>query len=307
MKPSSTEKVCGPPSCTLRHRSEVPKRRLGRPWDEPIRIDLLLRQHGETQNGGLAGEELPRMVIFNNVCKMDYLEEQREEVESLKSIFPDEFSELSAFPPTFMIRIGDVNISSTVSSLQLKVSFPLKYPDEIPSIEIPNRSNAMPKKFIEELLAFLRASCEEYIGMPVVFSLVDSAKEWINENAVRFKSSEEDKTAVEEADEEDNTQESLISQSVKDKLEIVNAKGGRWNFVIGLIGKLDPPLFLGVLPWGVGREGRGLPTFSVLYSRFLAILLHFCFLFPLYSTKFHFVSLPTSFSTSSSIIISCSV
>ena len=173
-------------------------------------------------------------MIFNDVYKMDYLEEQREEVESLKSIFPDEFSELTAFPPTFMIRIGDVDISSSVSSLQLKVSLPLKYPDEIPSIGIPNRSNAMPKEFIEELLTCLLASCEEFIGMPMVFSLVDSAKEWINENAVRFKSSEEDKTVVGEADEEDN---SLISQSVKDKLEIVNAKGGRWNFVIGLIGK----------------------------------------------------------------------
>lgn len=81
---------------------------------------------------------------------MDYYEEQRQELETLKAIFLDEFSEISIFPPTFMIRLDDVNISSTVSSLQLKVSFPPKYPDEIPSIEIPNRSNAVPKAFIEE-------------------------------------------------------------------------------------------------------------------------------------------------------------
>ena len=163
---------------------------------------------------------------------MDYLEEQREEVESLKSIFPDEFSEISAFPPTFMIRIDDVDISSNVSSLQLKISFPPKYPDEIPSIEIPNRSSAMPKEFIEELIAYLQGSCEEYLGMPVIFGVVDSAKEWIMENKGKFKCFEEDKTAAAEID-----KDTLISQNLKDKLEIVNAKGGRWNFIIGLIGK----------------------------------------------------------------------
>ena len=93
---------------------------------------------------------------------MDFLEEQREEIESLKAIFPDEFSELSSFPPTFMIRIDELNIpSSSVTSLQLKISLPLKYPEEIPLIEIPNRSNAMPKEFIEELISFLKCSCEE--------------------------------------------------------------------------------------------------------------------------------------------------
>ena len=184
----------------------------------------------------LAGKE-KLVAILRSIGKMDYLEEQREEVESLKSIFPDEFSEISAFPPTFMIRIDDVDISPTVSSLQLKISFPPKYPDEIPSIEIPNRSNAMPKEFIEELIALLQGSCKEYLGMPMIFGLVDSAKEWLVGNMGKFKSFEEDKAAAAGVDEEDNIQDSMISQNLKGKLEIVNAKGGRWNFIIGLIGK----------------------------------------------------------------------
>lgn len=179
---------------------------------------------------------------------MDYFEEQRQELETLKAIFLDEFSEISIFPPTFMIRLDDVNISSTVSSLQLKVSFPPKYPDEIPSIEIPNRSNAVPKAFIEELGAFLRDSCEKHLGMPMIFGLVDSAKEWTIENIEKFKSSEGDKTGAAEIDEEENTEDSVISQNLKDKLDIVNAKGGRWNFVIGLIGKyFDPASHLGLI------------------------------------------------------------
>lgn len=167
---------------------------------------------------------------------MDYLEEQREEVETLKSIFPEEFSELSVFPPTFMIRIDDLNISSSVSSIQLKISLPSKYPDEIPSIEIPNRSNVMPKDFVEELISFLRCSCQQYIGMPMVFGLVDSAKEWINENAGKINSLEKDESLVVETDEEVNDQDSINLENVKDKLEMINAKVGKWNFVIGLIG-----------------------------------------------------------------------
>ena len=169
---------------------------------------------------------------------MDYLGEQREEVECLKSIFPDEFSELSAFPPAFMIRIDDVDIFTSVSSLQLKISFPPTYPDEIPLIEIPNRSNAMPKEFTEELLSFIRVSCKEYVGMPMVFSLVDATKEWINENAVRFKSSEGEKKSVCETEDTENSPDSLTPQDLKYKLETANVKGGRWNFVIGLIGNL---------------------------------------------------------------------
>lgn len=169
---------------------------------------------------------------------MDYLEEQREEVGTLKSIFPEEFSELSAFPPAFMIRIDDLSISPSVSSLQLKISLPSNYPDEVPSIEIPNRSNTMPKDFIDELISFLRCSCQQFIGMPMVFSLVDSAKEWINENAGKFNIIEKDETVLLETEGEVSDQDSVNLQNVKEKLEMMNVRGGRWDFVIGLIGNL---------------------------------------------------------------------
>lgn len=165
---------------------------------------------------------------------MDYLEEQREEVESLKSIFPDEFSEINAFPPIFMIRIDDLDISKSVTALQLKICFPPKYPDEIPSIEIPNRSNAMPEELLEELITFLQNSCKEYIGMPMIFGLIDLTKEWMKENSERFKGLEKRKS---DSDEECNEEELTISQRLKDRCDVINAKGGKWNFVIGLIGK----------------------------------------------------------------------
>ena len=166
---------------------------------------------------------------------MDYQEEQRQEVASLKSIFPGEFAELNTFPPTFMIRIDDVDISTFVKSLQLKVSFPSKYPDEIPSIEIPNRRNALPIEVLEELVNFLKNSSKEYIGMPMIFALVDLAKEWINENNEKFRGFDK---------EESNMQELSAPQSLKDRSEVINAKGGKWNFVIGLIGMLSNTLVL---------------------------------------------------------------
>lgn len=165
---------------------------------------------------------------------MDYQEEQRQEVASLKSIFPGEFAELNTFPPTFMIRIDDVDISTFVKSLQLKVSFPSNYPDEIPSIEIPNRRNALPIEVLEELVNFLKNSSKEYIGMPMIFALVDLAKEWINENNEKFRGFDKGEA---DSHEESNMQELSAPQSLKDRSEVIKVKGGKWNFVIGLIGK----------------------------------------------------------------------
>lgn len=172
---------------------------------------------------------------------MDYQEEQRQEVASLKSIFPGEFAELNTFPPTFMIRIDDVDISTFVKSLQLKVSFPSNYPDEIPSIEIPNRRNALPIEVLEELVNFLKNSSKEYIGMPMIFALVDLAKEWINENNEKFRGFDKGEA---DSHEESNMQELSAPQSLKDRSEVIKVKGGKWNFVIGLIGMLSNTLVL---------------------------------------------------------------
>lgn len=44
----------------------------------------------------------------------------------------------------------------------------------------------MLKEFIEELIFFLKCLCEEFVGMFMVFSLVDLVKEWVEENVMRF-------------------------------------------------------------------------------------------------------------------------
>lgn len=74
------------------------------------------------------------------------------------------------------------------------------------------------------------------MGMPMVFGLVDSAKAWVEENAMRFNGFQGDQAVEIESDEETDGQDSIYLENFKDKLEMSNAKGGRWDFVIGLIG-----------------------------------------------------------------------
>ena len=170
---------------------------------------------------------------------MDYKAEQREEIESLKSIFLDAVFEPSVFPAIFIIRIDGFDISSLVSSIQLKITFPHNYPDECPYIEIPHRSNTMSKEFVTELEDFLHSTCYEYLGMPMILGLVNAARDWIQENGQFIRNrSQREQTETADADEDGGTLESQGSDSVKDKVETMNTKhGGRWDMVIGLIGE----------------------------------------------------------------------
>ena len=179
--------------------------------------------------------------LYQVLFTMDYLAEQREEVESLKSIFPLEFSELSSSPPSFMIRLDDRE-ALWPCPLQLKVTLPDKYPSEIPIVGIPNRSNALPQEILKELLEFIHTMCKEYIGMPVVFSIVSGANDWIAENSERIK-----KTSVRETEEEEKTRtaergkagDTIKVKCTKERIVDLEfgRQEGRWNYVIGLIGE----------------------------------------------------------------------
>lgn len=69
--------------------------------------------------------------------------------------------------------------------------------------------------------------------MPMIFALVDLAREWINENNEKFRVVNKGEA---DSQEESNMQELSTLQSLKDRSEVINAKGGKWNSVIGLIG-----------------------------------------------------------------------
>lgn len=165
---------------------------------------------------------------------MDFFEEQREEIESLKAIFPDEFAEISSCPPSFMVRLDDLEISSS-GSVQLRIGFPEKYPEEAPVIELPNRSNVLPMVIVEELLKHLQEFAQECVGMAMVFTLVNEAKEWINQNKNKIMEIKNQSVKTDVIEEEVSSDEEELADSRN--TSYADAKtGGRWDYVIGLIG-----------------------------------------------------------------------
>ncbi|EEP80524.1 conserved hypothetical protein [Uncinocarpus reesii 1704] len=113
-------------------------------------------------------------------------EDQDEERETLKSIFPDEITDISE--DTYRISItldvghhGDDYSDPPI--LILQVTYPENYPDVAPRLEISAPPNApkYPQFDIQEdrdrLLDSLQTTIEENLGMQMVFTLVDTLKE----------------------------------------------------------------------------------------------------------------------------------
>lgn len=82
----------------------------------------------------------------------------------------------------FSIPIKSEEYESDVDSgltCELVFTYTAKYPDEGPIVEIQNEN--FEKDYIDILLEYLNKQIEENIGMVMVFTLVSSAQEWLNE------------------------------------------------------------------------------------------------------------------------------
>ncbi|KAK2804185.1 hypothetical protein FQN50_006727 [Emmonsiellopsis sp. PD_5] len=114
------------------------------------------------------------------------IEDQQEELETLKSIFPDEITEISNTAYRISITL-DLPTSEDDDAeppvLILTVSYPPQYPDVAPDLEISAPPNAPkhPHLDIQEdrarLLESLQSTIEENMGMAMIFTLVDTLKE----------------------------------------------------------------------------------------------------------------------------------
>ncbi|KAL1958617.1 hypothetical protein VTO42DRAFT_4214 [Malbranchea cinnamomea] len=113
-------------------------------------------------------------------------EDQAEERETLKSIFPDEITDIS--DTTYRISItldvtGNEDDYPEPPVIILQVTYPEDYPDVAPNLEIIAPSNApkYPHLHIQEdrdrLLESLQSTIEENLGMVMIFTLVDALKE----------------------------------------------------------------------------------------------------------------------------------
>ncbi|KKZ68444.1 hypothetical protein EMCG_05903 [[Emmonsia] crescens] len=115
------------------------------------------------------------------------IEDQQEERETLKSIFPDEITDISDTAYRILITLDVTNSQGDDDEeppvLILQVSYPPQYPDVAPGLELSTPPNAPkhPHFDIQEdrarLLESLQSTIEENMGMAMIFTIVDMLKE----------------------------------------------------------------------------------------------------------------------------------
>ncbi|XP_064639135.1 uncharacterized protein LOC135494786 isoform X2 [Lineus longissimus] len=128
-----------------------------------------------------------------------------------------------------MLRITELE-KNLKGPVFLKLTYPPEYPNVVPRIEVPNGSSVLTSGDHEGLVENLNLVAEENVGMVMVFTLVEAAKEWINKNVSDCQQDNE----VEERQVEEDTSDFLSSGI---KFTEAKTKGGKWDYVIGLVGK----------------------------------------------------------------------
>lgn len=157
-------------------------------------------------------------------------EEQEEEIEALKAIYDEDLTEISRIPPCFMIKIP--GIETLMESIYLKITLSEDYPNSSPEIEVPARSKVMSAAEISVLVSHLQEVAVENIGMAMVFTLVDAAQQWITDNIHVQERGEQGYT-----DQSNQVDDMVKSTTSPVKLLEPKMTGGRWDYVIGLVGK----------------------------------------------------------------------
>lgn len=112
------------------------------------------------------------------------LEAHSEEIEVLRSIYPDEFESLAAEPsPIFKIHLKPSS-EEVFIAIALVCELPRTYPEETApflSIEIEKGLSSI---HADELAILADTTATENIGMPCVFTVAEILKEWLIDNNV---------------------------------------------------------------------------------------------------------------------------
>lgn len=84
---------------------------------------------------------------------------------------------------------------------ELVFTYTAKYPDEGPVVEIQNEN--FEQDCSEALLEYMKEQIKENIGMVMVFTLVSSAQEWLNEKWDEVKKQQEEEVLRKQKEEEE--------------------------------------------------------------------------------------------------------
>lgn len=125
----------------------------------------------------------------------DFQEEQKNEIEALESIYPSELEILETEP----YHVFTIDVKADASdqpedeqmSVKLKFTYVPGYPEEGPLIEAAEFEN-IEEEDVETLVTALKEQVQENLGMVMIFTLVSTATEWLNQHteSVKFNKNE---------------------------------------------------------------------------------------------------------------------
>ena len=113
----------------------------------------------------------------------DLLEIQKNEVNALKAIFPDELEDVNLEPvwnapalPAFILRFQTTPGEDPVSSIELHVRFSSSYPETAPIISLKNAKN-VPPSTIESINISISERVKELRGQEMIFDIASIVRE----------------------------------------------------------------------------------------------------------------------------------
>lgn len=115
----------------------------------------------------------------------EFVEQQDDEVEALKAIYPEEFESLTSKPTTFKIHLvpNPGGSGENHVGVALLCEFPETYPDTVPVVKI-EVEKGLGKKHSEELQELVNTRATENIGTPSIYVLAEAVREWLLDNNI---------------------------------------------------------------------------------------------------------------------------
>ncbi|GCB80718.1 RWD domain-containing protein 1 isoform X2 [Scyliorhinus torazame] len=133
----------------------------------------------------------------------DYIEEQRNELEALESIYPDSFTVVLENPTSFTITVtSDTGENEETVEATIQFTYIEQYPDDPPIFEIIGQEN-LQKSDVADIITLLNEQIQENIGMVMIFTLVTAVQEKLNEIVDQIKWRKEEEKLLKEKEAEE--------------------------------------------------------------------------------------------------------
>jgi len=113
----------------------------------------------------------------------DAQEQQDEEIDSLQYIYEEgQFEVVGTNPYSLQIDVYEENDDGQRLGVRMLIRLPAEYPAVGPDVEVA-RLEAVSKEQCAAIQEHVIGQMEDYLDMPMIFSLSSAAKEWLQENA----------------------------------------------------------------------------------------------------------------------------